>query len=498
MACRLPAVPARGRGSGSLSSFCGPPFLERSGVVLGSILLRFHHGHSGLRPACEQTVKESLVRGPISRSPGLGRLVGRPARRPGLPVKTRWRCTIRSRSLPNVTDAAELESIDEDSYYQDPQGFFARRRESRPVAPVHMPAYGRAWVVTRYADVRAVLTDPRLAKDVHRWPGGGRSRPSEATGVYAHMLHADPPDHTRLRRLVQKVFTPRLAALRPRAEEIAAGLLAEMAAARGDVIDLLGATARPLPIRVLCALLGIPVADRPWIAVTVAAYDERAEHDRVERELAAYFAELIAARRAEPGDDLVSALVVAGDAADGLTANELLSAVFLLVMAGFDTTVNLIASGTLALLTHPGEKTRLRQDPSLLPAAVEELLRFTNPVNHANDRFTIEDVPVGDVVIPAGEWVLPATSSANRDPAQFPDPDRLDLGRDTRGHLAFGHGVHHCLGAPLARMEAEVALGALLARFPGMSLAVPPQELRWRPVSVMNGLESLPVRLAGP
>jgi cytochrome P450 len=400
----------------------------------------------------------------------------------------------------NVTDPIHLVSLDEDSYYQDPVGFFARLRESRPVAPVRMPGYGRAWIVTRYADVRTVLTDPRLAKDVHRWPGGGRSRPSEATGVYAHMLHADPPDHTRLRRLVQKVFTARRAALRPRAEEIAAGLLDEMAAARGDVIDLLDAYARPLPIAVLCELLGIPVADRAWIAVTVAAYDERAEHQRVERELAAYFTELITAKRAEPGDDLVSALVAARDnadgAADGLTGNELLSTVFLLVMAGFDTTVNLIASSTLALLTHSGEKTRLRQDPSLLPAAVEELLRFTNPVNHANDRFTTEDVPVGDVVIPAGEWVLPAISSADRDPAQFPDPDRLDLGRDTSGHVAFGYGIHYCLGAPLARMEAEVALGALLARFPGISLAVLPEELRWRPVSLMNGLESLPVRLA--
>ena len=400
----------------------------------------------------------------------------------------------------NVSDAVELVPLDEDSYYQDPLGFFARLRESRPVAPVRMPGYGRAWIVTRYADVRTVLTDSRLAKDVHRWPGGGRSRPCEATGVCAHMLHADPPDHTRLRRLVQKVFAPRRAALRPRAKEIAAGLLDEMAAARGDVIDLLGAYARPLPIAVLCELLGIPVADRAWIAVTVAAYDERAEQQRVERELAAYFAELIAARRADPGDDLVSALVVARDnagAADGLTGNELLSTIFLLVMAGFDTTVNLIASSTLALLTHPAEMTRLRQDPSLLPAAVEELLRFTNPVNHANDRFTTEDVPVGGVIIPAGEWVLPAVSSADRDPAQFPDPDRLDLSRDTSGHVAFGHGVHYCLGAPLARMEAEVALGALLARFPEISLAVPPPELRWRPVSLMNGLESLPVRLSG-
>jgi len=433
-------------------------------------------------------------------------------------------------------DPIEPEPLDEDCYYQDPLGFFARLRESRPVAPVRMPGYGRAWMVTRYADVRTVLTDPRLAKDVHRWPGGGRSRPSEATGVYAHMLHADPPEHTRLRRLVQKPFASRRAALRPWAEETAARLLDEMAAAPGDVTDLLGVYARPLPIAVLCELLAIPEADRAWIDVTVTAYDKPAEHDRVERELAAYFTHLIAAKRAEPGDDLVSALVVASDNAasdnaasdnaasdnaasdnaasdnaasdnadadaaensgadGGLTGSELVSTVFLLVMAGFDTTVNLIASGALALLTHPGEKARLRQDPSLLPAAVEELLRFTNPVNHANDRFTTEDVTVGDVVIPAGEWVLPVISSANRDPAQFPEPDRLDLGRDTSGHVAFGHGVHHCLGAPLARMEAEVALGALLARFPGITLAVPREELRWRPISVMNGLECLPVHL---
>jgi cytochrome P450 len=396
-----------------------------------------------------------------------------------------------------VTDAAELVSLDEDSYYQDPRGFFARLRESRPVAPVRMPAYGRAWVVTRYEDVRAVLTDPRMAKDVHRWPGGGRSRPSEATGVYAHMLHADPPEHTRLRRLVQKPFASRRAGLRPLTEAIAGGLLDEMARRGEDVVDLLGQYARPLPITVICELLGVPVADREWVRATVYAYDESTEQARVERELAAYLTELIAAKRAEPADDLVSELVIANDIAEAekLTGNELVSTAFLLVMAGFDTTVNLIASGTLALLTHPGEMARLRQDPALLPAAVEELLRFTSPVNHANDRFTTEDVPIGDVVIPAGEWVIPAVASADWDPARFPDPDRLDLGRDTSGHVAFGHGVHHCLGAPLARMEAEVALGALLARFPRISLAVPSSELRWRPVSVMNGLDALPIRI---
>jgi cytochrome P450 len=389
----------------------------------------------------------------------------------------------------NVTDAMRL-------------GSFARLGGSRPVATVRMPGYGRAWIVTRYADVRTALADPRLAKDVHRWPGGGRSRPSEAVNCHAHMLNSDPPDHTRLRRLVQQAFTPRRAAsLRPRAEEIAASLLDEMAA-RGDTVDLIDGYARPLPIAVLSELLGIPMADREWISVAVIDYGKPEESERVTRELAAYFTGLIAAKRAEPGNDLLSGLVRVRDAADeegagkGLTSTELLSTVFQLVMAGFDTTANLIASGTLALLTHPEEMTRLREDPSLLPAAVEELLRFTNPVNHATDRFTSEDVPIGDVVIPAGEWVIIATSSANRDPAQFPGPDQLDLARDTSGHVAFGYGIHYCLGAPLARMEAEVALGAVLARCPRLSLAVSPEELRWRPASLMNGHDSLPVRLA--
>ena len=363
-----------------------------------------------------------------------------------------------------------------------------------------MRGYGRAWVVTRYADARAALADPRLARDMSRWPGGARSRPSETRGVATHMLHADPPDHTRLRRPVQKAFTPRrVAQLRTRTAQIAAGLADRLAAADG-VIDLLTAYARPLPVTVLCELLGVPEADRAWIAATVLRYDAAGEMPRVEDDLAAYFAGLIAARRAEPGDDLLSALITvsdqAGGAADRLTVTELVSTAFLLVMAGFDTTVNLIASGVLALLTHPGEMARLRSDRSLLPAAVEELLRFTSPVNHANDRFTTEEVSIGGVAVPAGEWVIIALPSANRDPARFPGPERLDLDRDTSGHIAFGHGIHYCLGAPLARMEAEIALGTLLDRFPGMSLAARPEELRWRSVSLINGLESLPVLLS--
>jgi cytochrome P450 len=409
--------------------------------------------------------------------------------------------------VATVTDQIEPEPFDEDSYYRDPLGFFRRLGASGPAVPVRMPGFGRTWVITGYPDVRTTLADPRLAKDVRRFPGGGKSRPSEVANAHAHMLNTDPPDHTRLRRLAQKAFTPaRVAQLRPRTEEIAEGLLDQMAVlgeTQGGVVDFLAGYARQIPITVLCELLGVPAADRQWIWVTVTDYDKGGEeHERVPRKLGAYLTDLIAAKRAEPGADLLSALVLAHDKAEeqgtegGMTAAELLSMVYQLIMAGFDTTANLIASGTLALLTHPEEIARLRADPSLLPAAVEELLRFTNPVNHATVRFTTEDVSVGDVVIPAGEWVLSAISSADRDPAKFPDPDQLDLGRDTRGHVAFGHGIHYCLGAPLARMEAEVALGALLARFPGTSLAVPPEELRWRRVSLMNGLESLRVRLA--
>jgi cytochrome P450 len=398
-----------------------------------------------------------------------------------------------------MTDEAEL-SLDGDFYYQDPMEFFARLRESGPAVRAWMPDYGRVWAITRYAYVRAALADDRLVSKIHGWPGGDESDP--AAGVHA-LLNIDPPEHTRLRRLVQKAFTPgRAAQLRPRTAEITAELLDEMTA-QGDVVDLLDRYARPLPITVISELLGIPAADRSWIWVIVTDYGKGGEElQRVPRELASYFTGLVADKRARPGDDLLSALVHAHDTAEedgtgtALSSTELLSAAYHLVMAGFDTTVNLIASGTLALLTHPAQMTRLRQDPSLLPAAVEELLRFTSPVNHVNLRYAAEDLPVGDVVIPAGERVLLATSSADRDPAQFPDPDRLDIDRDTSAHVAFGHGIHYCLGAPLARMETEVALGALLGRFPGLSLAVPLEKLRWRPVSLMNGLEALPVRLA--
>lgn len=391
-----------------------------------------------------------------------------------------------------------------DSYFQDPLSVFARMREKRAVTPVITPEGQRAWMITRYDEVRSALADPRLAKDWRKLMDPVH-RPDPSVGfLLAHMLNADPPDHTRLRRLVQKAFTPgRVAALRPRVEAITASLLDAMARHAADsadgVTDLITDFAFPLPMTVICELIGIPDDDREdfsaWSQVILSSTATMEEFRAAAASMYGYFMPLLAAKRAAPADDLLSALILARDNADSLTEPELLAMMFLLLVAGHETTVNLIASGTLALLAHPAELARLRAEPGLLPGAVEELLRYANPLNHATDRYAPEPVTIGGVTIPAGESVLCVTSSANRDPRRFADPDRLDVGRDASGHVGFGHGIHYCLGAPLARLEGEIAFGALLARFPALSLAADPSSLRWRPSSLIHGLEKLPVRL---
>jgi cytochrome P450 len=402
--------------------------------------------------------------------------------------------------LASVTDARAREASQLPAdYFQNPLAYYARMRAKGPVTPVRMPEGNRAWMITRYAEVRAALTDPRLAKD---WAGKLRPpdfAPDPVTGyLNAHLLSLDPPDHTRLRRLVVKAFTPRrIAGLRPRIEEITASLLDALEGR--ESADLIEALAYPLPITVICELLGVPAADQDkfqvWSHAIVSSVVSEEEFLAAGAEMFHYFTALLAAKRRSPADDLTSALIAARDSGDSLDERELIALLFLLLVAGHETTTNLIATGTLALLSHPAELARLRGDWSLLPAAVEELLRYSNPLNHTTDRFTVEPVTIGGVTIPAGEWVLCVTSSANRDPSRFADPDRLDVGRDASGHLAFGHGIHYCLGAPLARLEGEVAFRALLTRFPCLSLAVPESSLRWRPSSLIHGLETLPVRL---
>jgi cytochrome P450 len=409
-----------------------------------------------------------------------------------------------------ATPAAEQLGPD---YFQHPLAYFTRMRQEAPVTPVALPGGERVWLITRYAEVRAALADPRLHKDWAAKLAPPDWVPDEVTGYLSvHLLNADPPDHTRLRRLVAKAFTARrIASLRPRVEAITAELLDAMearAAAGADVVDLIEAFAFPLPVTVICELLGVPAGDRDqfrrWSNAIVDSGGNPGDFHAAGTGMFRYFTDLVAAKRARPADDLVSALIEArgaserADSGDSLDERELIAMLFLLLVAGHETTANLIASGTLALLASPGELERLRADPSLLPGAVEELLRYANPLNHATDRFTLEPVEIGGVTIPARQWVLCVTSSANRDPGQFAEPDRLDVGRDAGGHVAFGHGIHHCLSAPLARLEGEIAFGALLSRFPSLSLAADPQTLRWRSSSLIHGLEALPVRLGSP
>jgi cytochrome P450 len=319
------------------------------------------------------------------------------------------------------------------------------------------------------------------------------------TAMTSHMLNNNPPDHTRLRRLVAKAFTRRrVEQLAPRIRQITDELLDAVAGA--GQVDLIDSFAYPLPITVICELLGVPAQRRPefhdWSSVVVTGVLAGLELFKTASvAMVRLLRELIAAKRAAPSDDLLSALVAVRDGADQLSEDELTSMAFLLLVAGHETTVNLIGNGVLALLTHPEQLALLQTQPDRLEAAVEELLRFDGPLQVATLRLTTEPVVLGGVVIPAGDIVVPGLLAANRGPACIADPDTLDVTRTDNPHLAFGHGIHHCLGAPLARLEGRIALGSLLARFPRLRLAVPPEELTRRPSVLMHSLAALPVTL---
>jgi len=390
----------------------------------------------------------------------------------------------------------------------DPYPLYARLRDEAPVQPVTMADGRPAWLVTGYDAARQVLSDARLTKDIARLEA---SRPGAAPAgllhplLAHHMLASDPPDHTRLRKLVSHAFThTRVEALRPRVQAICDELLDALDDASGDPVDLVDGFAFPLPIIVICELLGVPVEDRDRLRALIVAMfaspmapanDPQAQ--AAADEIAAYLRGVIDERRRNPGDDLFSGLIAARDGGDRLAEAELLSTAWLLVVAGHETTVNLIGNGTVALLRHPDLWARLRADPSLVPAAVEELLRYNPPVHHTTFRMTTEPIELGGVTIPAHEQVLVLLASAGRDPARFAGPDELDLTRAERGHLAFGYGIHFCLGAPLARLEGEIAFTSLLARFPDLGLAVPPTELHWSNRLVLRSLRALPVVLRG-
>ena len=313
------------------------------------------------------------------------------------------------------------------------------------------------------------------------------------------MLNSDPPDHTRLRKLLSGAYTARaVARMRPRIELIAPELADAMAATAPATVDLLREFAYPLPMSVICELLGIPERDRDrfgqWSTVMLSE-NQPTGRGQVGSAMEDYLVELIAAMRAAPGDDMLSSIIAASDDADRLSEREVISPAFLLLVAGLDTTVNLIVNGMWQLLRNPDQLAALRADPGMISNAVEEFLRIEGPVNLATLRFTTAPVELGGRLVPAGEVVLISLLAANQDPERFNTPTELDVTRSTAGHVAFGYGIHHCLGAPLARLEGEIAFRTLLERFPHLSPAAEPTTLGWRHSALMHGLTELPVQI---
>jgi cytochrome P450 len=385
-------------------------------------------------------------------------------------------------------------------FVADPYPTYHRLRAEDPVH--HSPL--DFWVLTRYEDVVAALRDPRFGKSAIPAAVAARFGVPLPRGLGLSMLDRDPPDHTRLRSLVSKAFTPRVVeALRPHIQQIVDGLLERVEGA--STMDLIEDFAYPLPVTVICEMLGVPVEDherfKGWSLDVARGLDAillPPESDVAPRStnahhsLTDYFRGLIAERRASPRDDLLSALIAAEEAGDKLSEEELMATCTLLLVAGHETTVNLIGNGTLALLRHPGELRRLRENPGLIGSAVEELLRYDGPVQRTA-RIPSEAVTIGGRTIEAGEMVMPFIGAADRDPAQFPDPDRLDITRADNRHIAFGWGIHFCLGAPLARLEGQIAINTLVQRRPTLALATDRPE--YRQSLTLRGLKTLPVAL---
>ncbi|MDH6523417.1 cytochrome P450 [Streptomyces sp. SAI-135] len=393
-----------------------------------------------------------------------------------------------------MTDIVDLGEFGEE-FRRDPHPVYAQLRARGPVHRVRLPEPDprpEVWLIVGYEQARAALADPRLAKDDSK--NGFTAFDEELIGK--HLLAADPPQHTRLRSLITRAFTPRrVEELQPRIQQITDELLdAMLPQGRADLIE---SFAYPLPITVICELLGVPELDRTEFrkisndAVLPADLDSM--RDAFVR-LADYLDRLIEDKqRGGPGTDLLSDLIrTTAEDGDRLSPDELRGMAYVLLVAGHETTVNLITNAVHALLTHPDQLTALRADMTLLHGTVEEALRYEGPVETATYRFAAEPLEIAGVPIAKGEWVLVGLAAADRDGDRFSAPERFDIRRDTRGHVAFGHGIHHCLGAPLARLEARIALRSLLERAPDLALDGPPRE--WLPGVLMRGVRSLPVR----
>ncbi|WP_030679104.1 cytochrome P450 family protein [Streptomyces sp. NRRL B-1347] len=408
----------------------------------------------------------------------------------------------------NATEPIDLLSPD---LTADPFAKYARMREQAPVLAGTVLG-SPMWLVTGYDDVRLVLTDPRFVTDATSVrgddPDGGHAIlkklniPSDVEDLIAKaMMNLDGAPHARLRKLVSRAFTARrVAEMRPRIEELTARLLDGMAAAGrdGTPVDLVESFCYPVPIAVICELVGIDEEDRPqwsgWGRVLSLMQVERLP--TILRECSAHVMDVIERRRAEPRDDLISALIQAQeDDGDRLSDREMVTLVFTMVTAGHESTTYLLGNSVLALLEQPDQLALLRADPSRWQPAVRELMRL-GPSQFAQPRYAAQDVELSGVRIPAGSAVTPLLLAANTDPRKYADPERLDVGRGAASHVGFGMGVHHCLGAPLAYLEAEVALQALFDRFPDLSLAVPREEIPWALRPGFTRVAELPLRLA--
>lgn len=396
---------------------------------------------------------------------------------------------------PNEPNESSKPAFFTKEFTHNPYPVYEKLRKEEPVFRVMFPHGEFGWIITRYEDAVQILKDPRFTKDIAK-----RYGPENQSIFVNNMLFSDPPDHRRLRGLVQKAFTPKLIAdMRSHIQEIADDLLDNLASQ--EKMNLIDDFAFPLPIIVISEILGVPLEDqdkfRMWSnSIIDASSSEHAEmFEQHAREFTEYLNAWFAKVRKDTGNDLISQLVTAEDSGQQLSENELLGVVSLLIIAGHETTVNLIGNGILALLEHPEQRELLIKQPELIHKAIEEMLRYNGPVEFSTSRWALEDIEFRGQHIAQGELVIVALDSANRDEQQFKDADVFDITREKSSHLAFGTGIHLCLGAPLARLEGEIAVSTLLNRFPNMQLQTDVNELEWRPGMIVRGVKEIPVQL---
>ncbi|MGG0857471.1 cytochrome P450 family protein [Metabacillus fastidiosus] len=382
-------------------------------------------------------------------------------------------------------------------FTKDPYRTYAELRDTDPICKTLFPDGQYGWMITKYEDAVEVLKDLRFIKDFSKLIGGKM----EYESIFTHnMLFSDPPDHKRLRGLVQQAFTPRMVTgMRERIQEITDELLSKVS--NNNKMNLIDDFAFPLPIIVICEILGVPTEDRDKFRLWTTSLIEGSNGEHAEdiaihmQEFTEYLGERFAKVRLNPGEDLISQLIAAEDEGEKLTEKELYGVVSLLIIAGHETTVNLIGNTILSLLEHPKQLKLLQDNPELIRTAIEESLRYNGPVEFSTSRWARESFEFKGKSINKGDLVIIALNSANHDPYQFKDPEIFDITREKSPHLAFGKGIHLCLGAPLARLEGEIAINSLLERFPNIKLAIDREELEWRPGMIVRGVKEIPLSL---